>query len=458
MDNFWAADYGSIGGETSSTTHAIANTPDPTLYQTDRYGDFSYQFTVPDGAYSVTLKFAEIYFSSPGQRVFNVAINGTAVLTNFDIVAAAGAADTAIDETFPVNVTGGSITIQFTTGLANMPKVSAVEISSTSDVSVQISPTTADLYSAQAQQFTASVTGSTNTAVNWTFNPQVGTLTANGLYTAPASIATAQTVNVIATSQAASTQLAVATVNLLPPVGSFAPIFVHSGGNAYTDTLGDSLAADNSFTGGRTDTTTHAIANTPDPTLYQSERYGDFSYQFTVPNGTYSVTLKFAEIYWSNPGQRVFNVAINGTAVLTDFDIVAAAGAADTAIDETFPVTVTGSSITIQFTTGTADLPKISAIEISPSSAVSVQISPTTMNLYASQAEQFTADVTGSTNTAVNWTFNPQVGTLTANGLYTAPASITTPQTVDVIATSQAASTQLAVATVTLLPPVGSFA
>ncbi len=458
MDNFWAADYGSIGGETSSTTHAIANTPDPTLYQTDRYGDFSYQFTVPNGAYSVTLKFAEIYFTSPGQRVFNVAINGTAVLTNFDIVAAAGSANTAIDESFPVIVTGGSITIQFSTGLANYPKVSAVEISSTSPVSIQISPTTADLYSSQTQQFTTSVEGSSNTAVNWTFNPPVGTLTTNGLYTAPASITTPQTVNVTATSQAVSTQSAVATVNLLPPLGLFAPVFVNSGGPAYTDTLGNSWAADNSFTGGTADTTTHAIAGTPDPTLYQSERFGDFSYQFTVPNGAYNVKLKFAEIYWTAPGKRLFNVAINGTPVLTEFDIVATAGAPYTALDETFPVTVTGSSITIQFTSGLADYPKISAIEISPSSAVSVQISPTTASLYPSQAQQFTATVTGSSNTAVNWTFSPPVGTLTANGLYTAPASITTPQTVTVTATSQAVGTQAAVATVTLLPPVGAFA
>jgi len=458
MDNFWAADNGSNGGETSSTTHAIANTPDPTLYQTDRYGDFSYQFTVPNGAYSVTLKFAEIYFTSPGQRVFNVAINGTAVLTNFDIVAAAGAANTAIDQTFPVIVTGGSITIQFTSGLANLPKVNAVEISSTSTVSVQMSPTTISLYASQAQQFTASVTGSTNTAVNWTLNPQVGTLTATGLYTAPASITAPQTVNVIATSQAASTQSAVATVNLLPPVGLFAPIFVNAGGNAYTDTLGNSWAADNSFTGGQASSTTQTIANTPDPTLYQTERFGDFSYEFTVPNGAYNVKLKFAEIYWSSPGQRVFNVAINGTPVLTGFDIVAAAGAPYTAIDETFPVTVTGSSITIQFSTGAANYPKVSAVEINPSSAVSVQVSPTTVSLSASQAQQFTATVTGSTNTAVNWTFSPQVGTLTATGLYTAPASITTAQTVHVTATSQAAGTQSAVATVNLLPPVGSFA
>src|SRR5207245_10203149 len=55
-------------------------------------------------------------------------INGTPVLTNFDIVAVAGAPLKALDESFPVAVTNGAIAIQFTTGTANWPKVSAIEI------------------------------------------------------------------------------------------------------------------------------------------------------------------------------------------------------------------------------------------------------------------------------------------------------------------------------------------
>src|SRR5216683_7088575 len=364
LGNSWSADTGFTGGSTASTTSNIANTPDPKLYQTERYGNSSYQFTVPNGNYNVVLKFAEVYWTKTGQRLFNVSINGTQVLTNFDIVAAAGASLTAVDKTFPVTVTNGQVTIQFTAGSVDLPKVSAIQIVSASGVFVQIAPTTASLYASQQQQFTASVTGNTNTAVNWTYSPQIGTLTASGLYTAPASVTTAQSVSVTATSQADTTKSAVATVNLLPPAGSFAPIFVNSGGAAYTDTLGNSWSADTGFTGGSAASTTSAIANTPDPKLYQTERYGNSSYQFTVPNGSYNVVLKFAEIYWTKAGQRMFNVSINGTQVLTNFDIVAAAGASLTAVDKTFPVTVTGSSITIQFTTGSANQPKISAIEI----------------------------------------------------------------------------------------------
>ena len=453
----WSADKNFTGGSSSSTTHAIASTSDPTLYQSERYGNFTYQFTVPNGSYNITLKFAEIYWTSAGKRIFNVAINGTPVLSNFDIFAAAGSSFTAIDKTFQTVVSTGAITIQFSSGSADLPKVSAIGITTYSGVLVQVSPTTASLYASQQQQFTSDVTGSTNAGVTWTYSPQVGTLTASGLYTAPASVTTAQTVSVTATSQADSTKSAVATVSLLPPAGAFSPIFVHSGGGAYTDSLGNNWSADTGFAGGAVSSTTKAIANTPDPALYQTNRHGVFSYQFSVPPGNYSVILKFAETYFTSAGKRVFNASINGTQVLTNFDIVANAGAPLTAVDQSFPVTVTGSSITIQFSSGSVDLPMVNAIAVKAASGVGIQINPTSASLSASQSQQFGATVTGTTNLGVTWTYSPQVGTLGTSGptagLYTAPASITTAQTVRVTAASVADPMQASSATVSLLPP-----
>jgi hypothetical protein len=46
LEQLWGADEDFIGGLTASTAKAIANTADPTLYRTERYGDFSYQFSV----------------------------------------------------------------------------------------------------------------------------------------------------------------------------------------------------------------------------------------------------------------------------------------------------------------------------------------------------------------------------------------------------------------------------
>ena len=60
--------------------------------------------------------------------------------------------------------------------------------------------------------------------------------------------------------------------------------------------------------------------------LYQRERFGNFYYQFDCPIGVYELTLLESETYWSSPGQRTFNVFIQGNQVLTNFDILVAAG------------------------------------------------------------------------------------------------------------------------------------
>jgi hypothetical protein len=141
----------------------------------------------------------------------------------------------------------------------------------------------------------------------------------------------------------------------------------------YTDQDGKVWDADGHFSGGAPDTHNPAvqIANTKDALLYNSQRYGDnggtpstFSYAFDVPNGSYHVTLKFAETYLTAAGKRVFDVAINGTTVLPVFDIFTAAGGADIAADKAFDVDVTGGTLKIQFDPGPADFPKVDAIEI----------------------------------------------------------------------------------------------
>ncbi|MEO7142756.1 MAG: DUF4434 domain-containing protein [Bryobacteraceae bacterium] len=96
------------------------------------------------------------------------------------------------------------------------------------NVGIALSPASVNLQENQMQQFTANVTGSTNTAVTWNLSPLVGNLS-NGLYTAPPAISVTQTVLVQATSQADPTQSARAAVNLTqsaaapPAVGPMTP-------------------------------------------------------------------------------------------------------------------------------------------------------------------------------------------------------------------------------------------
>lgn len=78
-----------------------------------------------------------------------------------------------------------------------------------------------------------------------------------------------------------------------------------------------------------------AIADTEDDPLYQSVRYNLDAYRFNVPNGDYTVTLKFCEVAYNTPGARVFDVSIEGEKVIENLDIFVAAGK-DRAHDRVF--------------------------------------------------------------------------------------------------------------------------
>jgi len=146
---------------------------------------------------------------------------------------------------------------------------------------------------------------------------------------------------------------------------AFTPIRVNAGGAAVWDSNGQLWSGDYGATGGSTYGSAQYIANTSVPQLYTSERYatGPLTYSFNVPNGTYTITLKFAEIYFWTAGQRVFNIAINGQTVAWNFDPAAAAGGANIAVDRTFTTTVGNGNITISLSP-VVENPKISAIEI----------------------------------------------------------------------------------------------
>ena len=84
-------------------------------------------------------------------------------------------------------------------------------------VGITVSPATATVAAGGTQQFQATVTGTTNTAVQWEVNniaggnAQFGTISTTGLYTAPTPVVTLQ-VTVTAVSNADSTKTANATV------------------------------------------------------------------------------------------------------------------------------------------------------------------------------------------------------------------------------------------------------
>jgi hypothetical protein len=140
---------------------------------------------------------------------------------------------------------------------------------------------------------------------------------------------------------------------------------VNAGGPSYVDSQGQTWQADTGFTGGGAFSTSSAISGTSDPTLFRTERYGSpLKYSFSVPNGTYTVNLYFAEI-WSgcfSVGCRVFNVLVQGTTAFSSLDVFAQAGG-NAALEKSTTASVTNGTLTISFGSITQN-PIISAIEI----------------------------------------------------------------------------------------------
>jgi hypothetical protein len=94
--HWWSPDNYFEGGELATYPTPVNGTDDPELYETERWGNFTYAIPVPPGKYDVTLLFA-VHRSSADQaaspdgkpavaRVFNVFCNGESVLENFDLL------------------------------------------------------------------------------------------------------------------------------------------------------------------------------------------------------------------------------------------------------------------------------------------------------------------------------------------------------------------------------------
>src|SRR5258708_5341020 len=95
----------------------VANPAPQSVYRTERWAPFTYTLPhlTPGSSYTVRLHFAETAFAAAGQRAFNIAINGTVVLANFDIFAAAGAEFKAAEKEFTATPDSrGTITLAFT--------------------------------------------------------------------------------------------------------------------------------------------------------------------------------------------------------------------------------------------------------------------------------------------------------------------------------------------------------
>jgi Malectin domain/F5/8 type C domain len=433
---------GSNGDITFST---VANPIPQTDWNTYRYGASTY--TIPDlsvgGEYQVRLYFLDWQNTQTGQRVFDVDINGSPALENFDIVQAAGNAGgdgtyIGVEEDFNETANAsGDITIQLLAGSEGVPQVNAIAV-----VPVAVNAGGISLDSGGTGDVASNVAGSPLSETGWTATSNTDSAPGDapqnaisgdtgarfssdadqafGMYW-EVNMGSAQTFDQIELDSggfnqdyARAYEVQVSdngtswstvyngtgtgspeTANFSSQTAQYIRVVLEIGNHSYWWSLVNVLVygsgasssgfvADNYYSGGSEGTNTsgsngfitfaNTVANPIPQNDWNTFRSGASTY--VIPDLTagasYQVRLYFLDWQNTQTGQRVFNVDINGTAVLSNFDIVQAAGNAGgdgtyIGVEENFSETADASGdITIAFLTGTAGVPLVNAIAVVP--------------------------------------------------------------------------------------------
>ncbi len=355
----YEADAAYTGGSTITRANTISGTTDDTLYQSERYGAFTYALPLVNGDYTVTLLFSETYWTANGARVFDSLLEGQIVINNLDIHQQVGA-NAAYSVAVPVTLTDGVLNLSFS-ATADKAKLSAILVEA---AAVEPAPV---LYSLT---FTANEGGSIEGAtdqelISESTSEWVTAVPTEGYSFVGWTGGYTGSENPLALSNISEDLTVVANFVVnppeLPPVGTLVRA-INSGGNAYLSVDGISYEADAAYTGGSTITRANTISGTTDDTLYQSERYGAFTYALPLVNGDYTVTLLFSETYWTANGARVFDSLLEGQIVINDLDIHQQVGA-NAAYSVAVPVTLTDGVLNLSFG-ATVDKAKLAAIVI----------------------------------------------------------------------------------------------
>ena len=156
------------------------------------------------------------------------------------------------------------------------------------------------------------------------------------------------------------------------PEGSGVRMMCGSSRSNAQDREGDLWSRDMFFSGGTArDLPQQPIYRTPDPFLFRSARFGEFSYKIPLKPGIYELRLYFADTSYS-PGPtteggedvRVFDIAMNGELLLSRFDIIADAGPSSADVRVFKDVKPAGDGYLHLSFSKVTDTPLLNAIEI----------------------------------------------------------------------------------------------
>jgi len=322
-------------------------------------------------------------------------------------------------------------------------------------ITVVVQPSPVSVATAGTVQLTASVTGTTDTAVVWTVQEASGgSVTATGVYTAPA---TAGTYHVVATSHADGTSKGTAEVSVTAVGVAITPASLTvatAGSQAFTaavtgsantavtwsvqEPAGGAINSGGYYTAPATGGTFHVVATSvADPSKTATA-------EITVQDVTLAITPATTDL--DQGASTAFTATVANSANGAVLWSVQEANGGQISTSGLYTAPAAAGTFHV-VATSVADPSKSQSAAITVH-AVQLSLSPLAATLEAGQVQPFTVTVTGTVNTAATFVVQETAGgTVDGSGSYTAPATV---GTYHVIATSTADSTQTATATVTV--------
>ena len=159
---------------------------------------------------AISLSPATASLQTGTQQQFIASVSGT---TNTGVTWTASGGTVSAGGLYVAPSVAGTFTVTATSAADSSKSASAIiTVSQPAQVAISVSPSTVSLQSGAQQQFGASVSGTSNTAVTWSASG--GTVSTSGLYVAPSTVGTYA---VTAVSAADPTKSASATVSVFAP-------------------------------------------------------------------------------------------------------------------------------------------------------------------------------------------------------------------------------------------------
>jgi hypothetical protein len=165
----------------------------------------------PPTVTKISISPTAVSLQTGAQQQFTALVSGT---SNTAVTWSASAGTIATNGLYTAPSAAGTYTISAISKADTSKFASAIVIvSAPQTVIVSVSPAAITAHPAQQVQFTATVSGISNTAVTWSVTQGSGTITQTGLYTAPQGI---ENDIITATSQGDTTKSARASITLIP--------------------------------------------------------------------------------------------------------------------------------------------------------------------------------------------------------------------------------------------------